>query len=94
MGSLPAGVKTMPVLRSRELAGVLLLPALREAPPVGNVAPEFEGRSLSSAMEFLEGVHWVRVGAGKSVHEWTTRLSEVQKAILRSVGGTRHLPCI
>ena len=26
---------------------------------------------LSSALELLEGGHWVRLGAGKSVHEWT-----------------------
>lgn len=50
--------------------------------------------ALSSALELLEGVNWVRLDAEKSVHEWTTRLSEVQKEVLRSVGGTRHLPCI
>ena len=59
-----------------------------------NLREKYPHPTLSSALEFLEGIHWVRLGAGKSVHEWTTRLSEVQKAILRSVGGTRHLPCI
>jgi hypothetical protein len=58
------------------------------------VREKYPRPTLSSALELLEGVHWVKLGAGKSVHEWTTRLSDVQKAVLLTVGGTRRLPRI
>ena len=47
---------------------------------------------LGRALEFLEGVSWVRFGAGKSIQEWATRPTEVQEAILKSVRAERLLP--
>ena len=48
--------------------------------------------TLAKAVELLEGVSWVRFGAGKLVRDWTTRMTEVQEAILSSLDATRFLP--
>ena len=48
--------------------------------------------TLSQALELLEGVSWVKFGAGKSVREWATRLTEIQEAILKPLGAEKLLP--
>ncbi len=47
---------------------------------------------LSEAMRIVDNVSWVRFGAGKSVREWTTRLTTKQKEILSAVGALEYLP--
>ena len=56
------------------------------------VRRKYPSMTLSQALEHLEGVTWVKFGAGKSVREWATRLTEVQEAILKPLGGERFLP--
>lgn len=48
--------------------------------------------TLSRAMDLLEGISWVRFGAKKSARDWTTRLTEVQEAILKPLGAARFVP--
>ena len=48
--------------------------------------------TLSRALGHLKDVSWVRFGAGESVREWVTRLTEVQEAILKPLGGAKLLP--
>ena len=43
--------------------------------------------ALSSALELLEGVHWVRLGAGKPVHEWTTGSVRCRRRFFAQSGG-------
>lgn len=49
-------------------------------------------RRLGDAVRALEGVSWVRFGAGKSVREWCTRLTREQKETLSAVGAKGYLP--
>ncbi len=60
------------------------------APP--EVRKKYPTLTLSEALGHLEGVSWVRFGANKSVREWATRLTEMQEAILKPLGGTKLLP--
>ncbi len=48
--------------------------------------------SLSEALSHLENVAWVRFGTGKSVREWSTRLTDEQKEIMSALGATDYLP--
>ncbi len=45
---------------------------------------------LSEAMHIVDNVSWVRFGAGKSVREWTTRLTGKQEEVLSAVGATTY----
>ncbi len=45
---------------------------------------------LSEAMRIVDNVSWVRFGAGKSVREWTTRLTTKQEEVLSAVGATTY----
>ncbi|MGI0067682.1 MAG: hypothetical protein ACREB9_04575 [Thermoplasmata archaeon] len=56
------------------------------------VRKKFPTMKLPEALELLEGVSWVKFGAGKSIREWATRLTEVQEAILASLGVSALLP--
>ncbi len=56
------------------------------------VRKKYPTLTLSKAVDLLEGVSWVRFGAKKSVRDWTTRLTEVQEAILKPLEATRFLP--
>ena len=40
----------------------------------------------------LEGVSWVKVGAGQTIREWAIGLTEVQAAVLRFLGAEKLLP--
>ncbi len=46
---------------------------------------------LSEAMRIVDNVSWVRFGAGKSVREWTTRLTTKQEEVLSAVGASEYL---
>lgn len=48
--------------------------------------------SLSEALRLLENVSWVRFGTGKSIREWSTRLTDEQKELLSALGAARYLP--
>lgn len=50
--------------------------------------PEYH---LGEALRLLENVSWVRFGAGKSVREWTTRLTEEQEKLLAAVGAVQYV---
>ncbi|EQD77405.1 transposase IS4 family protein, partial [mine drainage metagenome] len=56
------------------------------------VRKKYPSMTLSQALEFLEGVSWVKFGAGKSIREWATRLTAVQEAILKPLGADKLLP--
>jgi len=56
------------------------------------VRKKYPAMTLTQALEHLEGVSWVRFGAGKSVRAWVTRLTEVQEAILSPLGAEKLLP--
>jgi len=56
------------------------------------VRAKYPSLTLSSAVELLEGISWVRFGAGKSIRDWTTRRTEVQEEILKPLGAARFLP--
>ena len=49
-------------------------------------------RSLADALRALESVAWVRIGTGKSVREWCTRLTGEQKELLAAVDALAILP--
>ncbi len=53
---------------------------------------KFPEMSLAEALRSLENVSWVRFGVGKTVREWSTRLTEEQEEILSALGATRYLP--
>ena len=53
---------------------------------------KYTSLSLARALDIVEGVSWVRFGTGKSIRDWTTRLTEEQEEILKSLGATRYLP--
>jgi hypothetical protein len=55
---------------------------------------KYPNMRLSEMMHIVENISWVRFGAGKSVHEWTTRLTTKQEEILSAVGATEYLPAI
>ncbi|MFZ1023083.1 MAG: transposase [Thermoplasmata archaeon] len=50
--------------------------------------------SLAEALGHLESVAWVRFGAGKSIREWSTQLTDEQNGILSALGATRYLPVV
>jgi hypothetical protein len=52
---------------------------------------KYPERHLSEALRLLESVSWVRFGAGKSVREWTTRLTEEQEKLLSAVGAVQYV---
>ena len=56
------------------------------------VRKKYPTMTLSRALGHLKDVSWVRFGAGESVREWVTRLTEVQEAILKPLGGAKLLP--
>ncbi len=56
------------------------------------VRKKYPEMTLSEALGHLEGVSWVKFGAGEKVREWATRLTEVQSAILRPLGADKFLP--
>jgi hypothetical protein len=56
------------------------------------VRKKYPAMTLTQALEHLEGVSWVRFGAGKSVRAWVTRLTEVQEAIHSPLGAEKLLP--
>ncbi|MGI0131034.1 MAG: IS1634 family transposase [Thermoplasmata archaeon] len=47
---------------------------------------KFPRMSLEEALHIVERVSWVRVGSGKTVREFVTRLSDEQKEILGALG--------
>ena len=51
---------------------------------------KYQSMHLSEAMRVVENVSWVRFGAGKSVREWTTRLTTKQEEILSAVGAPTY----
>ena len=51
---------------------------------------KYPSMHLSEAMRVVENVSWVRFGAGKSVREWTTRLTTKQEEILSAVGAPTY----
>ena len=53
---------------------------------------KYPNMKLSEAMRIVENVSWVRFGAGKSIREWTTRLTTKQEEVLSAVGATEYLP--
>ena len=53
---------------------------------------KYPERHLSEALRSLESVSWVRFGAGKSVREWVTRLTQEQKDLVTALGATCCLP--
>ena len=55
---------------------------------------KYPERSLSEVLGHLENVAWVRFGVGKSVREWSTRLTDEQKEILSALGATDYLPVV
>ncbi|MGI0067854.1 MAG: IS1634 family transposase [Thermoplasmata archaeon] len=56
------------------------------------VRKKYPSMSLPAALELLEGVSWVKFGAGKSIREWANRLTHVQEAILAPLGADKLLP--
>ncbi|MGH9919053.1 MAG: IS1634 family transposase, partial [Nitrososphaerales archaeon] len=53
---------------------------------------KYPERHLSGALRSLESISWVRFGAGKSIREWCTRLTEEQRDLLSALGGLPYLP--
>jgi transposase len=53
---------------------------------------KYPGMRLSEALRIVDSVSWVRFGTGKSVQEWTTRLTTKQEEILSAVGAMKYLP--
>ncbi|EQD77427.1 transposase (IS4) [mine drainage metagenome] len=53
---------------------------------------KYPDMSLSEVLGLLENVAWVRFGTGKSIREWSTRLTDQQEEILSALGATRYLP--
>lgn len=53
---------------------------------------KYPNMRLSEAMRIVDNVSWVRFEAGKSVREWTTRLTGKQEEILSAVGAMEYLP--
>jgi len=49
------------------------------------------GLTVTGALRLLEDVHLVRFQSGKTVREWTTRLSDEQERILKYVGAAKLL---
>lgn len=56
------------------------------------VRKKYPEMTLSEALGHLEGVSWVKFGAGEKVREWSTRLTEVQEAVLKPLGADKLLP--
>jgi len=52
---------------------------------------KFPGLTVSKALSLVEDVHLVRVQAGKTTSEWTTRCSAEQAELLKLVGASRFL---
>ncbi|MGI0155682.1 MAG: IS1634 family transposase [Thermoplasmata archaeon] len=67
---------------------------LKEAWPAApaEVRKKYPTMTLTQALEHLDGVSWVRFGAGKSIREWATRLTELQEAILKPLRADKLLP--
>lgn len=55
---------------------------------------KYPDMNLSKALGHLEKVAWVRSGTGKSVREWSTRLTQNQKEIMSALGATGYLPVV
>jgi len=55
-------------------------------------AEENPSRTLEDALWSLRDVSLVRIGSGKTVREFTTRLNDDQKDLLRLLGGKAVLP--
>ncbi|EQD76103.1 transposase of ISThsp7, IS1634 family [mine drainage metagenome] len=53
---------------------------------------KFPSRTLEDALWSLRDVSLVRIGSGKTVREFTTRLNDDQKELLRLLGGKGVLP--
>ena len=53
---------------------------------------KYPRRTLEDALWALRDVSLVRIGSGKTVREFTTRLNDEQKGLMRLLGGTRLLP--
>ena len=52
---------------------------------------KYPERHLGEAMRSLENLAWVRFGAGKSIREWTTRLTAEQEKLLTAVGAVQYV---
>jgi hypothetical protein len=52
---------------------------------------KYPEKHLTEALRSVESVSWVRFGAGKSVREWTTRLTDEQEKLLSAVGAVQYV---
>jgi transposase len=52
---------------------------------------KYPERHLSEAMRSLENLAWVRFGTGKSIREWTTRLTAEQEKVLGAVSAVQYV---
>ena len=53
---------------------------------------KFPGMTLQQALNSLSDVSIVRFQSNKSIHRWTTRLTDEQEKLLNLFGATKHLP--
>ena len=55
------------------------------------IRTKYPSLTVSKALSLVEDVHLVRVQAGKTISEWTTRCSKDQEKMLKLVGAARFL---